>query len=41
MVVRGWEFEGLGGKGEGVGKYELVVTAEARGCKAQHREGSQ
>lgn len=31
---------GMGGKGEGIKKYRLVVPEQSGGCKAQHREQS-
>ena len=40
--VGGWgEVWGLGGKGEGVKKYKLVVTKYSQRCKVQHRKYSQ
>ena len=33
--------EGLGGKGERIKKYTLVVTKQSQGCKVQHREYNQ
>ena len=32
---------GLGGKGEGIGTYTLVVTKRSQGWRAQHRKWSQ
>lgn len=31
----------LGGRGEGIEKFKLVVTEESWGCEVQHREHSQ
>ena len=41
MVARGEGVGGLGVRGEGIEKYRLVVTEQARGCKVQHGKYSQ